>query len=148
MRYHRCVKLVMILAISWELPMSVLAPVSWGELIDKFTILTIKSERIRDPGKLANIERERAALLPLRDQAVKDKPDLIGWEADLKAVNAILWAVEDEIRDCDRRQEFGSRFIELARTVYRENDRRAQLKHQISHVMGSGLVEEKSYPSY
>jgi hypothetical protein len=107
------------LAFSWELPMSVMAPVSWGELLDKFTILVIKSERIRDPGKLANVERELAALLPLRDQAIKDQPGVAGCEADLKAVNMVLWAVEDEIRDCERRKEFGPRFVELARTIYR-----------------------------
>lgn len=128
--------------------MSVMAPVSWGELIDKFTILAIKAERIRDLDKVANVDRERAALLPLRDQAIRNQPGVAKCEADLKAVNEVLWSVEDEIRDCERQQEFGPRFIELARTIYRENDRRAQLKRQINQLLGSELVEEKSYEPY
>lgn len=128
--------------------MSVLTPVSWGELIDKFTILAIKSERIEDPAKLANIQRELAALLPLRAQALANNSAVTECEADLKAVNSILWAVEDDLRDCERRQEFGPGFIELARSVYRENDRRAHLKGQINQLLKSELVEEKSYQPY
>jgi hypothetical protein len=130
------------------LPMSVMTPVSWGELIDKVTILEIKSERIQEPVKLGHVKLELAALLPLRNQALEAGPGLARLEADLKAVNAALWTVEDDIRDCERRKDFGPRFIELARSVYRENDRRALLKHQINDLLDSGLVEEKSYRSY
>ena len=122
--------------------------VSWGELIDKVTILEIKSERMSDPAKLANVARELATLNPLRDQALQLHRALATLVADLKAVNATLWQVEDEIRDCERNQDFGPRFIELARAVYHENDRRASLKRQINLLLNSGLVEEKSYKDY
>jgi hypothetical protein len=128
--------------------MSVLIPVSWGELIDKFTILEIKVERIQDPIKVANVKRELTALLPLRDKALQELSELLRYQADLKAVNETLWEVEDELRAWERRKEFGPRFIELARAVYHENDRRASLKHQINQLLESGLVEEKSYQSY
>ncbi len=128
--------------------MSVLAPVSWGELVDKYTILEIKAERLQDPTKLANVRTEIAALLPLRDQALHARPDLLPLEAELKAVNETLWVVEDEIRDCERRQEFGPRFVELARTIYRQNDQRARVKREINRRLGSGLTEEKSYQPY
>ena len=128
--------------------MSVMTAVSWGELIDKVTILEIKSERMSDPAKLANVARELATLNPLRDQALQLHRALATLVADLKAVNATLWQVEDEIRDCERNQDFGPRFIELARAVYHENDRRASLKRQINLLLNSGLVEEKSYKDY
>ena len=128
--------------------MSVLAPVSWGELIDRFTILEIKGERLRDPTQAANVEKERGALLPLRDQARQTHPEVAGCEAELKAVNESLWEVEDQIRDCERRKDFGPRFIELARAVYHQNDRRAEVKRRISQLLNSGLVEEKSYQAY
>jgi hypothetical protein len=128
--------------------MSVLTPVSWGELIDKFTILEIKVERIRDLAKVANVQRELEALLPLRDQALRSHPDLARCEGELKSINETLWEIEDEIRDWERRKEFGARFIELARAVYHENDRRASVKREINQRLGSGLVEEKSYQSY
>ena len=128
--------------------MSAMTTVSWGELIDKFTILEIKSERIQDPSKVANVQRELAALLPLRNQALQTHPELARCEADLKAVNETLWEVEDEIRAWERRKDFGPRFIELARAVYHENDRRALVKRQINQLLDSGLVEEKSYQPY
>ena len=130
------------------LRMSVMTPVSWGELIDKVTILAIKSERIQDPHKVANVARERAALLPMRNQALQSHPTLAGFESALKAINETLWVVEDEIREWERRKEFGPRFIELARAVYHENDRRSLVKRQINELLGSGLVEEKSYRPY
>jgi hypothetical protein len=128
--------------------MSVLTPISWGELIDKFTILELKSERIQDPVKVANVARELEALLPLRNQAQTATPELAGLERELKVVNGILWVVEDAIRECERQKEFGSRFIELARSVYHQNDRRALVKRQINELLDSGLMEEKSYQSY
>lgn len=128
--------------------MSVMTPVSWGELVDKFTILLIKSERILDASKQANVRRELAVLQPLHDQVSLAHPELAGLESELKAINEVLWEVEDEIRDCERRQAFGPRFIELARSVYHENDRRAMVKRQINELLDSGLIEEKSYSSY
>ncbi|MDQ0456177.1 DUF6165 family protein [Rhizobium paknamense] len=122
-------------------------PVSWGELIDKITILQIKVERIADAGKRANVERE-LALLTERLQPVAAHPGVGAVMGDLKAVNTALWEIEDDIRDCEREGDFGSRFVELARSVYITNDRRAELKRQINVELGSGIIEEKSYKPY
>ncbi len=119
-----------------------------GELIDKITILDIKRERITDPGKLANVRREHADLVRARDAALPASPDLDRLAADLKSVNTALWEIEDSIRDCERNRDFGPRFVELARDVYRTNDRRARLKRDINDLLGSSLVEEKSYAAY
>jgi Family of unknown function (DUF6165) len=119
-----------------------------GELIDKITILEIKSERMVDAGKLRNVRAEMASLRQTRDRAVSPSWGLSKLTEELKAVNERLWEIEDEIRACEQQSEFGARFIELARSVYRENDRRAQLKRQINELLGSTLVEEKSYADY
>ena len=128
--------------------MSVMVPVSWGELIDKFTILEIKSERLRDPVKLAHVRTECAGLLALRDQAIETRPEVAPCETELKAINETLWDVEDAIRDCERMKDFGPRFIELARAVYQQNDHRSEIKRRINQLLDSGLVEEKSYQPY
>lgn len=128
--------------------MSVWAPVSWGELLDKTTILEIKAERLRDPAKQANVRKELEALRPLREQAIHARAEIAGCEVNLKAVNEALWEVEDEIRDCERRKEFGPRFIELARAVYHQNDQRSVIKRRINQLLDSELVEEKSYQPY
>jgi hypothetical protein len=119
-----------------------------GELLDKITILEIKSERLTDEGKLANVRVELATLASARDQALPASPDLTRLAAELKAVNEKLWQIEDEIRDCERRQDFGPKFTELARSVYHQNDRRAALKRQINDLLGARIVEEKSYTDY
>lgn len=121
----------------------ILVPVSVGELIDKITILEIKAERIKNPIQLANIERELAAL---RSAAKRlDRSALAEPAAALKDINAQLWSVEDDIRDCEARSDFGAQFVELARAVYRLNDERARLKRVINEISGSRYVEEKSY---
>jgi hypothetical protein len=121
---------------------TLLAPVSWGELIDKITILEIKAARIADPAKLANVRRELQALTVVRDTQGTAPPALA---AALRQVNEELWDIEDRIRDCEQRGDFGAPFIALARSVYTTNDRRAALKKTINLQMGSELVEEKSY---
>lgn len=130
-----------------QAPQDILVPISVGELMDKITILEIKSERIKNQGQLENIARELSALRAVRlggvDRAVLDK---LG--AELKRVNAELWDIEDAIRECDARGDFGDGFIRLARAVYRLNDDRARLKKAISLASGSRLVEEKSYKSF
>jgi hypothetical protein len=118
-------------------------PVSWGELIDKITILEIKAERLTDPAALANVRRELAALAPHAPAADARLPAL---RAALSEVNAALWDIEDRIREKEAVADFGADFVELARAVYRQNDRRAALKRQISLALGSDLIEEKSYP--
>lgn len=128
--------------------MSVLTPVSWGELIDKYTILTIKAERIGDATKVQNVRIEMEALAPNRDKARQMAPGLAKLEAHLREVNERLWDIEDGIRECERRKDFGSQFIELARSVYINNDERAALKRQINELLGSKIIEEKSYAPY
>ncbi|MEL6477331.1 MAG: DUF6165 family protein [Pseudomonadota bacterium] len=119
-----------------------------GELIDKITILEIKSERIADAGKLANVRLELQVLAETRDAALPVSDALTRLTADLKRVNETLWQIEDDIRDCERAGDFGPRFIQLARDVYITNDRRAALKRDINVLLGSRLVEEKSYQPY
>ena len=119
-----------------------------GELIDKITILTIKSERINDPIKLTNISREIDALTPARGQLVKHYPAVQGLEDALKSVNEALWDIEDDIRACEASQDFGTRFIELARSVYFQNDKRAEIKKKINILCEASIIEEKSYKPY
>ena len=128
--------------------MAVQVPVSWGEVIDKITILEIKSERLEDAAKLENVRKELGLLAQVRDAEFADHPGLLTLTARLKAVNKILWDVEDQIRLCERAKDFGPRFIELARAVYVNNDSRATLKREINDLLGSDLVEEKSYAPY
>lgn len=122
--------------------------VSAGELIDKITILQIKSERLADPEKLRNVRAELGALGTVCQEEFQESPRLAELTAELKAVNERLWDIEEEIRLCERGQDFGPRFIALARSVYRENDQRARLKREVNELLGSRLVEEKSYPDY
>jgi hypothetical protein len=114
--------------------------VSVGEVLDKISILQIKSERITDASKLANVRRE---LEHLKDAARDHRqPEL---ESDLKSVNSHLWEIEDRLREKEKRKEFDAEFIELARAVYITNDRRAEIKRRINEITGSALIEEKSY---
>jgi tetratricopeptide (TPR) repeat protein len=116
-----------------------------GELIDKITILEIKKERISDAAKLHNVRRELAVLGAARDRAVTPSPEVERLTAELKTINEALWQVEDELRRCEKEENFGLRFVELARSVYWHNDRRAVLKRRINDLLGSALKEEKSY---
>ncbi len=122
--------------------------VSAGELIDKITILEIKAERIADPEKLTNVHRELRSLTATREKALATSPELDEFTAELRRINEQLWQIEDDIRDCERKRDFGERFIELARAVYRTNDRRAAAKRRINELLGSELVEEKDYAAY
>ena len=126
----------------------ILVEVAPGELIDKITILEIKSERIADAGKLKNVRVELDVLAAARDAAMAASAELAELTAQLKQVNEALWEIEDAIRDCERGQDFGPKFIKLARSVYHSNDRRAALKRQINELLGSKLIEEKSYAAY
>lgn len=121
------------------------APIAIGELIDKITILEIKAERITDTGKLRNISNELKILNELKRAAGLETPEMAHFAQELKTLNMALWDIEDEIRELEARKDFGPRFIELARSVYRTNDRRARTKQQISAAFGSEIVEEKSY---
>jgi hypothetical protein len=116
-----------------------------GELIDKITILEIKGVRIAEEARLRNVRRELAMLAAARDRWLPDLDALGPLVAELRAVNEALWDIEDEIRMCEHRGDFGPRFVALARSVYQRNDRRAALKRAINERLGSGLIEEKSY---
>jgi hypothetical protein len=120
--------------------------VSPGELLDRLTIFEIKLERIKAPEKRRNLALEYEALLQAR-AGLKDQ-QLDALVAELKEVNATLWQIEDELRDHERRSEFGPAFVELARSVYFNNDRRSAIKRRINEQLGSALTEEKTYPSY
>ena len=119
-----------------------------GELLDKLTILEIKRERIEDSEKLINVGLELDVLDRARRDKVPASPELDALYADLKSINEELWEIEDDIRDCERDKDFGERFIELARAVYKTNDRRAATKRAINELLGSRIVEEKSYADY
>lgn len=123
-------------------------PVSFGEVLDKITILEIKSERIADPEKVRNVRLELDELSTTWNEAVQDQAAIADLRKQLKAVNEALWEIEDDIRDQEAAQDFGSKFIELARAVYVTNDKRAAIKKEVNLALGSRFVEEKSYQDY
>jgi hypothetical protein len=133
------------MTVEGEAAKPILIEVGAGELMDRATILAIKNERIADPAKLANVRRELLALEPARASLLGAFPMLGALEAELKAINETLWDIEDAIRRCEAQADFGPRFIELARAVYRNNDRRAEVKKKINVLSGARIVEEKSY---
>ena len=123
-------------------------PISWGDLVDKITILEIKMDRIHDEKKRDNIDKELQALKIVFDQGCKGPEKINQMKAKLRAVNEQLWNIEDDIRKCEREKDFSQRFIDLARSVYMNNDRRAALKREINIILKSELIEEKSYEDY
>ena len=123
-------------------------PVSYGELIDKITILEIKSQQMTDPAKLANVRNELDLLNATWSSAAASQTDIADERARLLAVNELLWDIEDRIRLKEKAQAFDAEFIELARAVYFRNDERAAFKREINLKLGSQLVEEKSYKDY
>jgi hypothetical protein len=125
-----------------------LVPISPGELLDKITILRIKSARMTDETKLRNVRVELDALEQTWRESGAAVPAVVADEAALQKVNEELWDIEDRIRDKERAGEFDAVFIELARSVYVTNDERARFKKNINMTLGSRLVEEKSYQSY
>ena len=125
--------------------------VSNGEIIDKYTILEIKLSKIKDPKKIINIQHEYNTLTPDVDSiysSCKDRDQLKKLHHDLLEVNKKLWKIEDDIRECERANDFGPTFIDLARAVYYVNDTRSDVKKKINIFTGSDLVEEKSYEEY
>lgn len=122
-----------------------MAPVSWGELLDKITILQIKAERLSDAAKRANVVTELTLLSQIAGDALKQVAPLV---AELKKINEALWVIEDHIRDKEAAAAFDAEFIALARSVYVTNDRRAEVKRDINRALNSALVEEKSYKPY
>lgn len=128
--------------------MTVKADISYGELLDKISILEIKLEHATDPAQRANIENELNLLVQSRDGTLDLTPEARDHAVRLKDVNRRLWAIEDDIRDCERRGDFGADFVSLARSVYKSNDERAAIKRALNECLGSPLVEEKLYQDY
>jgi uncharacterized protein YukE len=126
----------------------ILVPVSFGELLDKISILQIKSERISDAAKLANIRAELSALEKTWMAHPAGVKDIAKLRAELKDINEQLWDIEDNIRLQDKANAFDDDFIALARSVYQKNDQRARIKKDINLALGSVYVEEKSYKDY
>lgn len=125
--------------------------VSNGEILDKYTILEIKLSKIKDEKKLANVQHEYNTLTPdVKEMyaGVKDESHLKKLHNNLLEVNKKLWKIEDDIRECERANDFGQTFIDLARAVYYVNDDRSDVKKEINLYTGSDLVEEKSYEDY
>ncbi len=123
-------------------------PVSFGELLDKISILQIKSERMSDAGKRANVARELDALTRTWETHTASSRDIAAMRADLRAVNERLWDIEDAIRVKEKLKSFDAGFVALARSVYIENDGRARIKRAINVELGSDYLEEKSYEDY
>jgi hypothetical protein len=127
---------------------TLMIPISPGELLDKITILRIKSARLRDQAKLANVKYELTLLEQTWRGSLPNDPAVAADEAQLQQVNAQLWDIEDRIREHEAQQRFDAAFIELARAVYIRNDERAAIKHRINRKLNSAIVEEKSYQPY
>lgn len=128
--------------------MSVLAPISWGELLDKIAILEIKLERVTAPEKLTNIRRECELLSGIAANIGDMGQELLALRSALRRVNERLWDIEDQIRSKEALGVFDQEFIELARSVYRNNDERGRLKRKINVFLNSELMEEKQYAAY
>lgn len=128
--------------------MNVSIDISIGEFFDKLTILEIKKERIKNEEKLVNINNELNGLNKLLSEQSFSRADIKNEIAALKEVNEALWVIEDDIREKESQKSFDDRFIELARSVYIENDKRSKIKREINLKLGSDFIEEKSYEEY
>jgi predicted nucleic acid-binding Zn-ribbon protein len=128
--------------------MALKVEISAGEFLDKVTILEIKTDRIQDPEKLANVAKELELLRHTWATSPLSMVDVGDQVAQLKTVNESLWDIEDQIRRCESAGTFSAEFIQLARSVYQHNDQRAAIKRELNKILGSDLVEEKSYPDY
>jgi len=119
--------------------------ISPGELIDRITILQIRVRNVTDPHKQPRIRRELESLLSVRQHAIAARADLQNLFGELATVNEELWRIEDDLRLCERRSDFGASFVDLARSVYRLNDRRSRLKQSLNEMLGVENAEEKIY---
>ena len=122
-------------------------PVSWGELIDKVTILEIKSERLTAETALQNVRQELAALRLFAEEAGRN-PEVAALKAELKRINETLWEIEDDIREKEAAKSFDDEFVRLARAVYHNNDERGRIKRKINVALKSDITEEKQYSAY
>ena len=122
--------------------------VSWGELIDKITILEIKKQRLKSMEAVENVCRELATLESVAQSAFVCRPELASLSKNLRSLNETLWDIEDKIRAKEASRSFDQGFIDLARSVYIKNDERGRIKRQINILLNSELIEEKEYNSY
>lgn len=123
-------------------------PISWGELLDKITILQIKLENLTSQDALNNVARELKQLQAIFFQSCPETIQPKELELELKKINQQLWDIEDKIRDKEKHKSFDDEFIQLARSVYITNDERSRIKRRINETFGSDLIEEKSYADY
>ena len=126
----------------------ILTEISAGELLDKISILEIKLDRIKDKGSLIEINKEYASLSETKNSNISITKDLENLTKQLKETNMKLWSIEDEKRMCEKNKDFGKKFIELARSVYLNNDKRAKIKSEINKQLGSNIKEIKKYINY
>ena len=126
----------------------IIVEVSIGELLDKISILEIKKEKIKDPEKIKYISNEHSILKDQLENNVKSDDKLEKLFKELKEINAKLWVIEDDKRDCEKNKDFGEKFIKLSRDVHFLNDDRAKIKLEINNHTGSAIKEIKEYTSY
>ena len=124
------------------------AEISVGELLDKISILEIKQKNLKDNEKIKIVNKELESLNMTLNKDVTMTEEIQSLYQDLKKINSILWDIEDGKRDCERNKDFGDKFIELARSVYIENDNRSKIKNKINQLSGSNISEVKSYDKY
>ena len=124
------------------------AEISVGELLDKISILEIKQKNLKDSEKIKIVNKELESLNMTLKKEVTMTEEIQSLYQDLKKINSMLWDIEDGKRDCERNKDFGDKFIELARSVYIENDNRAKIKNKINQLSGSNISEVKSYDKY
>ena len=126
----------------------ILTEISAGELLDKISILEIKLDKIKDKESLVEINKEYESLNKTKNSNLNLTEDLKNLINKLKEINMKLWTIEDEKRTCEKNKDFGKKFIELARQVYFNNDKRAKIKSKINEILGSNIKEVKQYVSY
>ena len=126
----------------------ILTEISAGELLDKISILEIKLDKIKDKGSLIEINKEYTSLSETKNSNISITKDLENLTKQLKETNTKLWSIEDEKRMCEKNKDFGKNFIELARSVYLNNDKRAKIKSEINKLLGSNIKEIKKYINY
>ncbi len=126
----------------------IIVEISFGELLDKISILEIKKEKIKDPEKLKFISNEHSILKDQLEKNGKSDEKLEKLFQDLKEINAKLWVIEDDKRDCEKNKDFGEKFIKLSREVHFLNDDRSKVKLEINNLTGSNIKEIKEYTSY
>ena len=126
----------------------ILTEISAGELLDKISILEIKLDKIKDKGSLIEINKEYTSLSETKNSNISITKDLENLTKRLKETNTKLWSIEDEKRMCEKNKDFGKKFIELARSVYLNNDKRAKIKSEINKQLGSNIKEIKKYINY